>query len=168
MAAFADAVKSFYSYSVMLCGLPKVEIRGTIEDWELFVHSAKEVGKALGEADQQWLTPIAARGQMILDSLRGGPSDFYKDIFTQENYGSGGQQAINGWFAQEFFPKLKPGALIEGFPNTWSLVPFKSLDTGRTFTDAYGSFMAVPNADGFYVADYGNFTFETTEIAAKK
>ena len=159
MAAFADAVKSYYSYSTYLCGIKSLEIRGTLEDWQMFNWCIQGLKYALKDF-APWLSKIEARINLIADSVCGGNTEFYKDIFSSTRIGSGGELLINGWFGTEFFINAGDFPKIENFPNTWSVVPFKNLDTGRKFLDAYGCFYSTL-VDGFHVPDYGRFTLET-------
>jgi hypothetical protein len=169
MAAFADAAKHFYSYSVFCCGIRALEIRGTVEDWTKFVESTIAMravldlhgkpGTVYNDDTRHWLLRVQQRAMQILASVEGGSTDFYKDIFTQKNIGSGGELAIDGWIT-EFFRKEKPGNKIENYPNTWSLVPHKGAASKRQYMNVYGQFFATKNAEGFIVPGYSSFTFE--------
>lgn len=174
LAAFADGVKSYYNYMTFLCGIPEIDIRGTYEDWDLFSVNLMKIAALFPEEEHEWFTGMAVRAVLIRDSLNDGATDFYKSIFTQENAGSGGELNVDGWFVREFFRSAVDSAKgedygkkrgtgghkIENYPNTWSVVPFINLDTGRRFSDVYGCFLTTQDPDGFRVPSYGRFTFE--------
>jgi hypothetical protein len=159
MAAFADAVKSYYDYSTYLCGIKALEIRGTVNDWEMFGSHVHEVKHILGAKVFTWLSNVERRIINIIESLQGGETEFYKDIFSTTRIGSGGELLVNGWFGTEFFRERGSMPKIDNYPNTWSLVPFKNIETNRSFTDAFGCFYSTVN-DGFRTPQYSNFTFE--------
>ena len=168
MAAFADAAKSFYSYMTFCCGIKSLEVRGTVNDWKMFKYNLGEIKKlfesakparSIGTSIGTWLTKVEDRIQNIIDSLNGGDTEFYRDIFSTTRVGSGGELNVNGWFGSEFFRESGSNPKITNYPNTWSLVPFKNVDTGRTFTDAFGCFYSTNN-NGMRTPHYDRFTFE--------
>ena len=159
MAAFADATKSYYNYMTFCCGIREIEFRGSVEDWMLMVIHAHELQKVFhGTVLAEFLERVKFRAQSLVGVISGGDSEVLKTIFTQTRIGSGGELKIDGWFAQDFFLQ-GGGHKIENYPNTWSLVPFKCLTTGRRFTDVYGAFHNEIQ-DGFRVQNYGRITFE--------
>lgn len=176
-AAFADAVKSYYSYSTFCCGLPAVEIGGTREDWVLFGKNitqiaallepamaklAKPVTNQWGEVSgtmaisRKYFDKVSARVSMICDIFDGGDTTFVKSLYRDKNVGSGGQIDVTGWLA-EFY--VNPTKRIDGFNPCLSIVPYKNIDTGRNFSVVFGSFSSHFEND-VRVADYGSFVFE--------
>ena len=163
LAAFADMVKSYYSYGTFACGIPSIEIRGTYEDWSLFVDRVRDLRQTMRPLDE-YLGRVGARVKQIADLYVGGDPSFLKSIFTSRNIGSGGELRVDGWFVKDFFrdgggdyPKL------ENLPKMWSVVPFMNLETGRTFVDVVGCFYSQPTDDyqHFHRGVYGRLTFET-------
>ena len=59
----------------------------------------------------------------------------------------------------------KYGRKLENFPNTWSVVPFKNIETGREFSMVHGCFYSEIER-GFRVPGYGYLTFEMPPSAA--
>lgn len=159
MAAFADATKSYYNYMTFCCGIREIEFRGSIADWQLMVTHAVELQNVFRSTVlETFLVKVAGRAQTIVDVLSGGDPEVLQSIFSSTRIGSGGELRVDGWFASDFFVK-GGGHKIENYPNTWSLVPFKDLPTGRKFTDVYGAFHNTIE-NGFRVQNYGRFTFE--------
>jgi len=100
------AMKSYFKYDFLtVCGIPQIELEGTIQDWELLV----ERTRALGGFGLKWWTdsliPIlndfvaAASGQVNLP--------FWESIYKLR-LGSGGPY-VTGWVAC-FFPYLAESA----------------------------------------------------------
>lgn len=141
LASFAGTVKSYYSYMTFCCGISAIELLGTRDDWELFVDTITELHDLFKKDSlSSYLEKILVRVSMIRDIYLGGSSSFFKDIFTSENIGSGGELLINGWFGNDFF--VSPGDLpkINNFPNTWSVVPYKNINSDRNFSLVMGCF----------------------------
>lgn len=162
MAAFADTCKSYYNYMTFMCGIRELEVRGSVDDWVRFASHLDGIQAAFNMDEITiWTERMKSRITQIIASLNGGPTDFYRDIFTQKNVGSGGELLIDGWFANDFFEEKCSLPKITNFPLTWSMVPFKNIDTGRTFTDVHGCFYSTKSEGGFKVPQYGRFTFET-------
>ena len=176
-AAFADAVKSYYSYMTFLCGLPAIEIGGTREDWALFHNNVTDIAALFTPAldqlsqpvtdrwgdvsgvqpiSQKYFSGVLSRIAMIRDLFDGGDDSFVQSFYRDQNIGSGGQIDVTGWIA-DFY--VNPTKRIDGFNPCLSIVPYKNLDTGRNFSVVFGSFSSHLEND-VRVADYGSFTFE--------
>ncbi len=180
-AAFADAVKSYYSYGTFCCGLPAVEFSGTLDDWNLFGASLNEIATLLkpcldklpaasANQDQRWVTSgyfyqILCRIEQIANLFEGGDDAFVRDIFTQKNVGSGGQLNINGWIT-EFYVAGSMGR-ADNLNQCLSIVPFINLNTKETFKLVAGSFWSEVE-DGFRVARYGTYTFADAPVTVSQ
>lgn len=137
-----DAVKAYFKFGVeTMCGIPKVTLTGTIEDWENIFLRAEN----LSEFDLEWwcngLLPVLEK---LIATSKGNPDiDFWDEIYKKNN-GSGGPY-ISGWI-NTLFPYIQVGkqmiknSYIEKykigkpggggpkpthFPNGLSRVPFK-------------------------------------------
>ena len=62
LAAFADAMSPYYQYSTMLCGISKVRLGGTTDDWRLLQRSWSEIAVLLldlsTDAEAEWLVKV--------------------------------------------------------------------------------------------------------------
>ena len=65
MAAFADAVKSYYNYMTLACGIKSLEIRGSVQDWELFYTHLGELSLIFGSTFREWFGGIGLRIENI-------------------------------------------------------------------------------------------------------
>ena len=166
-AAFADAVKSYYNYMTLACGIRNLEICGSENDWKLFKSHLGELNNMfapIGSQFRDWFGLIGARVDNILESLCGGSTEFYHTIFRATKVGSGSDEKVDGWFPREFFfgeeKEWKHGRMIQNFPNTFSIVPFENINTGRKFSMVHGCFWTERRDDEFNVPQYGYMTFE--------
>ena len=167
MAAFADAVKSYYSYMTLACGIKSIEIRGGLHDWQLFQTHLNALNKLFHSTFSPfaaWFGRIEARVNNIIEAIQGGSTEFFQTIFTATRVGSGSEQNVDGWFGREFFFGEEDewkygGRKLTNFPNTWSIVPFEHINTGQKFSMVQGCFYSEVER-GFRVPGYGYLTFE--------
>lgn len=175
-AMFCDMSSSYYDYGMFLCGIPSIELQGTQEDWLTLNHTFEQVS-SLFIKEKNILSQWQSRVQKVIASIlntfddAGGNIEFWKDIFTQKNVGSGGDLTINGWISTLFIEEHKM-AKITNFINTYALVQYTQLNTQRNFAAVYGLFDAQKNERGFLEPVYSRHIFELLKdedaIAFKK
>lgn len=168
-AVFADAVQSYYSYSTFCCGIPEIEVTGTVEDWETLTANAMAISRLFLEAGltkaSDYLVGVAGIFEMIERDVRTGAvagTDFWKDIFRSKNVGSGGELEINGWIVRLFYnpPTLRK---IENFMFTLGTFPYRNKETDRTFRTVYGAFEQLRSPEGFIYSGYSNIVYEIAQ-----
>jgi hypothetical protein len=163
-AALCDGLQVYYSYSTFLCGIPAIRVVGSREDWDLMVTNLKEI-KALFETTGlnefvNYLVEVNNLIQGMIDNSFDKPrAEFWKDIFTQKNVGSGGGLQISGWITKLFFRKCELPKL-ENFPSTISVVPYVNVETKRNFIGVNGAFQRIRTEDGFVKTSYRQMVFE--------
>lgn len=131
-----DAVKHYFEYKGMriVCGIPSVTLKGTVQDWE----NVREKTRRLGEFGvQPWtdrLDPILE--QFVNASAGNADVRFWQDMALRDrpeefrlHGGCGpGASMFNGWFL-EFFPfdrdGIRPAQLpYKTMPSEMSQTPF--------------------------------------------
>ena len=163
-AMFCDTVKSYYSYMTYCCGIQEIKVTGTIQDWTALVESSRMLQSAFYGDDQthdmaEYLGRVYDRLREILWQVCAEPDvTFWANIFTTKNIGSGGQLQISGWI-KEFYFGNRPNQL-ENFTRTMAVMPYTSLDTGRSFVAVHGAFSQTRDPEGFLQASYGHVVFE--------
>merc|ERR1711936_504072 len=107
--ALMDTVKNYFSYKVMtMCGIPEIELAGTVEDWKKVRDNAKNL---LGQFELEFwrenLLPILDRFVAAFDGEI--ETKFWGSIAKlHSTHGSGGSTYLNGWI-QDFFPYTADG-----------------------------------------------------------
>lgn len=94
-----DAMKNYFSYMFhTCCGIPYVDIQGTVEDWENILDRVKK----LDAWDLNWWTQhLIPCLENIINTLKGqNDPKFWAEIFKVEG-GSGGPY-ISGWITNLF------------------------------------------------------------------
>ena len=153
-ALFLDAVSPYYSYSMYMCGIPKISLQGTKEDWQLFCERLEALSEILSEASD-YLHRVGSRVSLIVQGYEEGHyAEMWKDFFHLENCGSGSQVICKGWYAEEFFMEYPKLAQPCNFPTQVAKVEYKNLDTGLDYVMFQGLFSS-RFEDGFLVPEFG-------------
>lgn len=167
-AIFCDMASPYYDYGMFCCGIPRIELLGTTEDWKLLQQSWLDILTVFNsESMHKYTNKIAPILEQFVQTSQGHVNlDFWKNIFTQKNVGSGGDLTIDGWVTDLFmakhdFPK------ITNFTSTHGVVKYTQLDTGREFVALYGGFHTEINENGSYQLQYNRFVFEKVVQTSK-
>jgi hypothetical protein len=132
-----ESFKVYFNYKVIMdgCGIPKITIEGTPEDWERVLQKIKYISKYKLEWWTSELEPILKE---IINATKG---DFRKKFWmnmvkthTKKSYGS--KTSMDGWITK-FFPyteagqqrKFKPVISIDNLAPELVKVPFIFEDT---------------------------------------
>jgi Domain of unknown function (DUF4419) len=117
-----DAMQAYFSYGVSTCcGIPRVELTGTVEDWERVrdkvmawdrAEERKTEGGVILPATSLglswWTTPLRSVLDGLVDAADGRADPLWWESFYKENggKGSGAVSRISGWI-NWFFPYIK-------------------------------------------------------------
>jgi Domain of unknown function (DUF4419) len=98
-----DSMQSYFEYIVVTrCGIPQIQLEGTIADWQKLL----SITKQLAQFNLEWwidaLVPVLE--QFIL-AAEGKPDQFFWRSIYKFNDGSGGA-TVTGWITL-FFPYIK-------------------------------------------------------------
>ncbi|KAA6348098.1 hypothetical protein EZS27_004447 [termite gut metagenome] len=104
-----ETFKEYFDYKVIMigCGIPKITIEGTVDDWEKVLEKTRYISKY----DLKWWTnelePVL---QQIINTKKGRfNKKFWMEMIkfhTEKKYGN--PKVINGWITK-FFPYDKDG-----------------------------------------------------------
>ncbi|KAF0420793.1 hypothetical protein F8M41_006900 [Gigaspora margarita] len=121
-----DAVKSYFNFScTTCCGIPKVTLEGTLEDWMKLQEKVANLRKLNLELDF-WLDRLEPVIWNLVATYRGEvDEDFWGRIVRIDRvFGSGGGTYISGWL-MNFFPYSGDYRVeIEDIPDGIVGVPF--------------------------------------------
>lgn len=123
-----DTVKRWFSYSfVSLCGIPKITLLGTPEDW----HSIQRRARVFGEYGlERWARALDPILGAFVDAAEGRvDADHWRSLYKM--YSSSGGPFITGWI-QVLFPYVIDGAGFRPNPNLddWSIPAHNTLIDG--------------------------------------
>lgn len=165
MAAFADGMQAFYDYGMFCCGIPKIRLTGTPEDWHELAAKAHELADTFQRVGSPTIAKYLADSHIILTDICNtfaAPDqnvEFWTNIFTQQNVGSGGDMVVSGWLRALWYD-TKNGKLLKTFPHTAAMVRYKNFDTGIEYVTVHGAFEVETTEDNFLRAKYGNFIYQ--------
>lgn len=168
-AMFCDMASPFYNYSMFCCGIPAVKLLGNQEDWQNLQTSWN---KLITIFDSQTMKDYGSKVNNILEQINttftdsNSNADFWLNIFTQKNVGSGGELTINGWITELFVEKHKT-PMLTNFTSTHGIVNYTQLETKREFYRIYGGFDMNKDSEEFYQLTYNSYVFEVTKAPMK-
>lgn len=164
-ATLADSCQHYYSYMTFCCGIPKIKVRGEESDYRLLAAASRRLAEILDFSTEAltYYDRIAGLFDRMADSFTSeDPAPFWRDIFSQENVGSGGEKDINGWI-RDFFTK-RP-ARLESYETSIAAVPYKNLETQNEYLSLVGAFTAFKDSEGFWRMNFQEAVFQ--KVAAK-
>ena len=130
-----DMVKAYFTYKVCLdCGIPKVTLEGTLEDWTKLQEKVIRLRQLNLDMDF-WLDRLDPVVLKLIETYEGEvDEEFWAKIASSQCFGSG-DSTISGWM-MAFYPYEKNGTKVNynsikpsDIPDGRVAVPFTT-DTG--------------------------------------
>lgn len=144
-SVFLETISPYYSMRGG-CGIPRVRLEGTREDWQLIVDNLTLFLEAVDTVNGKWIRAYLERVIARCKTLVDPPTDpefwrqmyFYKDVCMSGTVIP--DVSPSGWFL-EFFTR---GAVFaQDFPSHVSVVPFTMPGTDRDFALCAGVLSSV-------------------------
>lgn len=161
--AFCDMVSPYYSYYTMMCGIPTVEVAGTIEDWQKLSKTLFDLSALFSGNLKTYLARVWARVATIIKECSTGNGTLFTQMVSMKKCGSGSQYDVTGWIL-DFMNKDGKHSVMEMLQNVHqylSKMEYKNLETQRTFDMIAGIFYAEIK-DGVAIPAYNANRIETT------
>lgn len=145
-AAVLDMAKRYYDYGMFCCGIPMIDLRGTREDWEEIAARLTRINEAMLAVNlnaaclipvERYFAKVQRVISQIILSYEQDQTEFWKDIWTQQNVGSGGDLQINGWIC-DLYHKIERGGLLRSFPDLICEFTYENKSTGEHFLQKHG------------------------------
>lgn len=152
-AAFCDAVSPYYNYMMYACGISRVKVEGTVQDWDNLLASLAALGELFDKAAPwaQRIAPYIAKMRAAADGEV--DVDFWRRIYSEDRCGSGSQVLVNGWFKSFAMERPSP-AFPRNFPTHISAVRVTQVETGKVYKFSTGLFHASIEGD-YLVPQFG-------------
>jgi len=154
-AAFCDICSPYYNYMMLLCDIPKVDVRGTLEDWKHLADRWENLSKILGITT--WTQTVSKILKSLVDNFHS--AEFWKTIFSLERCGSGHQTEASGWFV-DLFREQPHVKYVENYSPHIALVKYKQVNLNADYEMSVGIFGSTKE-DDFMVPD---FSFVVNEV----
>lgn len=163
-ASMADAVQHYYDYMTFLCGIPKIKVLGTADDYRKLSENSRKLAEIMeiNSAALTYYDRISGLFDRMAETFEreDGNAEFWRGIYTHKNVGSGPQLDINGWI-RDFFSK-RP-ARLENFNTSIASVPYKNITTDGEYLGFTGAFAAVRDSEGFWNSDFREAIFQKVD-----
>ena len=161
--AFLDMVSPYYNYGMYLCGIPKIKVLGTLDDWNLFIAKCMKIAEIIPEFNT-YLEVVRKRIVNIYED-----SCDYSEMFRLDECGSGSQVEVEGWI-KELFIEQPPVNYPENFISCISKIDYHNYNDGKDYRLYAGLFTSTID-DGYLVPEFDNMYFQKinpTEAITKK
>ena len=149
--AFLDMVSPYYNYGMMICGIPKVKILGTTEDWARFRVQCDAISIAIPEFED-YLVRVRINSQDV------SQGNNFKNFFSLQRCGSGSQVMVSGWF-KEFFIEQPSVAYPENFISCISKINYKNYNEGGKEYRLFAGLFVSKIEDDYLVPEFENIYF---------
>lgn len=127
-AAFADLVSPYYSYGMFCCGISKIDIRGTKEDWKNLA-SRWELANQKGLVDGDYYKRVKGILNNLVKQIDNPDVEFLKKIFWGKRCGSGSQIDVYGWFTDLYKDAPEDGRFSHNFATHVAKVEYEHIQT---------------------------------------
>ena len=133
---FCDMSSAYYNYTMFLCGIPEINLLGQQKDWFLLLESAEKLLNIFSCKSNK----MAKYKERVLNiyfeiiktfETEDFNKNFWRDIFTSKNIGSGNDLEINGWVKKLFITEHSVNK-IQNFQENISSVKYKVVSENGT------------------------------------
>lgn len=148
--AFCDMCSPYYDYCMLCCGIPGINVEGTMDDYVLIKEKWNELGKIFDGQDE-YFSRVKNTLNRILDNFIS--SEFWMDMFRLERCGSGSDVELEGWIST-FFKEIPCVGYIRNYTSGVSLMEYTNLSTEKKYKMQEGLFFSRMEGD-FLVPQFG-------------
>lgn len=138
--AFCDMVSPYYNYSTCLCGIPRIEIAGTEEDWTKLAQTLYYLSELFTGDLKKYLGRVWSRVTGIIGECKNGNGRMFQQMVQMEKCGSGSEYEITGWILDFMNTPDEPPIMLQNVHQHISKMEYKNLETQRTFDMYAGIF----------------------------
>lgn len=149
--AFLDMVSPYYNYSMYLCGIPKIRVLGTKEDWLLFEKKCGGISDVIPEFEN-YLRNVR---EIIIGIIDGDIN--YTNMFRLDECGSGSQVEVEGWI-RDFFIEQPRVSYPENFISCISKIDYRNYNDNKDYRLYAGLFTSTIE-DGYLIPAFDNIYF---------
>lgn len=158
MAVFADAMSPYYNYGMYMCGIRKVRILGTNQDWNQMLAALDNLGDILPDL-KKYFTTVGQTVEGIANNAENPTVDYWSKMFSLKKCGSGHQVTVEGWI-KSLFITIPRVAYVHNFPTCVSYVAYKNVTTEKNYELVYGLFSS-REEDEYLLPEFGYLITET-------
>jgi hypothetical protein len=159
MAAFADAVSPYYNYMMYMCGISKIKITGTQQDWDIMLAHVNAL-KDYFPIILDYFERICSFVSTIMKQFTEPDTETMKNFFRLKGCGSGGQVKVEGWITNLYVDNKPKVAYPENFSSSISIVKYELIETKQKFELRCGLFSSFVSEDNYLIPNFGYVVHE--------
>jgi len=148
-SAFCEAVSPYYDYMTFLCGVPKIMIEGSEEDWNSIQNSCENLKSIFTDYDYYFDGISSLVGKF----KKADDVDYFSSMFNNKREGSGSKLYLDGWIKNLFIDKKI--RKYNECPKQVSKVEYKCISTNQKFKLHCGLFSSNLDEDDYLVPEFG-------------
>lgn len=151
-SAFCDLCSPYYNYMMLSCGFPAIDVRGTDADWAAMYGAWFQLSELLEQFKPlAWFENVSAVLRSCVSRLQ--DPEWWREMFTLERCGSGGDVEAYGWLTTLF--REQPSTRYpSNFAACVSTVNYHHINLRADFVMKDGLFFSKYEGD-FAVPDFG-------------
>jgi len=160
-ATFCDLCSPYYDYCMLCCGIPMIDVRGTLEDWKLLKEHWLYISNVVKDTPE-----IATWKKNVLETLDGiingySNNTWWGSMFSLKKCGSGHQTTVTGWYSKLFVetPRL---AYTQNFSTHHAIIKYHQIDLNKDFETCMGLYCSNNEGD-FMVPEFSYINYDVTE-----
>ncbi len=164
-AALMDAASPYYSYSMFLCGIPVIDVRGSLDEWNALAGHWEALADLLdpyleGELETQaWVVRVGKTLSDLAISVETQDVAGLSNIFRLEKCGSGSQVEVKGWWKELYLKKAPRPGYVGNYSTHVSRIDFiDKSDNNKPYEMFVGLFGSNMEGD-FLVPRFDTLTF---------
>jgi len=148
MANFLDMVSPYYNYRMYCCGFPRIDLRGTKDDWELLRSTINKISPIFQDHAGSYMKIIHDCIDDVINYFDNPNDELWKNMFVITNCGSGHQTEISGWLTKLYLDEQSSPRYSENFPTNIAKIHYKQLNTNREYDMFFGLFSSKISNEG--------------------
>lgn len=156
--SFCDMVSPYYSYGTMLCGIPRITIDGTDDDWKQIISKLSALSELFVGNTKSYLQRCSDLVEKMLKAAKKNDAMYFESMVSLRRCGSGHQKEMSGWILG-FLMEGKQGTQLEGLPVQMARMRYKNFETQRGF-DLYCGLFYSAIKDGNMIPEYSAIRIE--------
>lgn len=158
-ATFANLVSPYYSYMVLACGIPHIDVLGSQQDYNVVRRNWNEFAKIItGHSD--YFFKVSSTIERLIGEIEN--PNFWMEIFKVERCGSGSEIELYGWWTDLYRnqPSLRK---LCNWSTHMSKVLYTQAETKKDFELYHGVLYSTLSNDGEFQTmkpDFGSLLYQ--------
>lgn len=162
-SVLCDAMQVYYEYFTYCCGISKMKIFGTKDDYNVMSYKLDHLlSNGLDKPKMRsYIEQVKEQLKTIYDNFDN--DEFWSGMFWLEFCGSGSQTEVRGWIRNFYIKNINP-SYVSNYSKSVSVVPYKNLADGKYYTLMCGLFESNISQDGYLNPEFNYLICNDNEV----